>query len=151
MLDGPYFALLESLAQRLRGVEPAVLRQAQCLQIDGHRIDFSLERDRHDRAEDRIVLRCDVTHLSGAASEAVCRLLLRANNLWAGTRGATLALRGDDVVILSESARIGSLGAEQLATLVSGLFRQAERWAVELAAFSLPQPAAGPAHWHMRA
>ncbi len=128
----PYLILLDALAQHLRGVDSAAFAQAQCLVIDGKRLDFFLERDACDAAEDRLIVRCEVMRLPGAASEEVCRLLLQADNLWAGTRGATLGLHGDDVVIFSESARIASLEGEGLVTLVQGLRRQAEIWAAEL-------------------
>lgn len=128
----PYLILLDALAQHLRGVDSAAFVQAQCLVIDGKRLDFFLERDSCDAAEDRLIVRCEVMRLPGAASEEVCRLLLQADNLWAGTRGATLGLRGDDVVILSESARIASLEGAGLVALVQGLRRQAEIWAVKL-------------------
>lgn len=151
MPEEPYSVLLESLARRLRGVDPAALGHVQSLQIDGRCIDFSLQRDRYDRAEDRVVLRCDVAQLSGGGSESLCRTLLRANNLWAGTRGATLGLRGEDVVMLSESARIGSLSVERLAALVTGLRRQAEHWAGELAVLNVVAPAALAIPSHLRA
>ncbi|MET1115323.1 MAG: type III secretion system chaperone [Comamonas sp.] len=141
MLDDPYLALLDALARGLRGVEPALLVQAQCLQLDGRRVDFSLERDAHDGADDRIVLRCDVLRLPAPASEEVCRRLLRANNLWVGTHGATLALRGDDVVMLGVSARIASIDGAGFSRLLNGLHREAGRWAQRLAD---PQPLAIP-------
>lgn len=128
----PYLILLDALAQHLHGVDSAAFVQVQCLVIDGKRLDFFLERDSYDAAEDRLIVRCDVMRLPGAASEEVCRRLLQADNLWAGTRGATLGLRGDDVVILSESARIASLDGAGLVALVQGLPRQAETWAAEL-------------------
>ena len=128
----PYFALLDALARRLRGIDPAAFSQAQSLVIGGRRIDFSLEPDPHDEAESRLVLRSEVVNLSEPASEALCHQLLRANNLWAGTCGATLGLRGDNVVIASETARLGSLNPERLARLLSSLRDQAQAWAVEL-------------------
>lgn len=151
MLDDPYFALLEALAHGLRGVDPAEFVRAQSLEVRGRRIDLFLERDHQDRAEDRIVLRCDVSQLPADAPAALCRPLLRANNLMAGTRGATLGLRGDDVVMLSASARLGSLDAARLATLISGLLRQAERWAMEIARPEFSAPAAVPSFSYQRA
>jgi hypothetical protein len=128
----PYLILLDALAQHLRGVDSAAFVQAQCLVIDGKRLDFLLERDSFDAAEDRLIVRCEVRRLPEAASEAVCRLLLQADNLWAGTRGATLGLLGDDVVLLSESARIASFDGPGLAALVAGVHRQAAAWGGKL-------------------
>lgn len=132
MLDDPYLALLEALAHHLHGVEPALLVQAQCLQLNGRRVDFFVERDGSDSAEDRIVLRCDVLQLPATASEEICRQLLHANNLWGGTHGATLALRGADVVMLGISQRIASLDGAGLAHLLNGLHHEAGRWAEKL-------------------
>lgn len=130
MLDDPYSGLLAALARSLRGLDPTAFPDIQSLVVNGRRVDLFLEPDQLDRAEDQIVLRCDVLQLQAGASEAVCRLLLRANNLFAGTRGATLGLRGEDVVLVSTSARIRSMDAARLATAITGLLRQAERWAV---------------------
>lgn len=132
MSQKPYFALLDVLARRLRGIDPTAFGQAQSLVVAGRRVDFSLEPDPHDELENRLVLRCEVTHLPEPASEFICRLLLRANNLWAGTRGATLGLRGDRVVIASETARLGSLDPDRLARLLASLLDQTEAWAAEL-------------------
>lgn len=148
----PYLVLLVALTQHLRGLDPDAFVLAQSLVIAGRRMDFSLARDSHDAAEDRLIVRCDVLRLPVAASEAVCRLLLRADNLWAGTRGATLGLRGDDVVMLSESARIASLDGAGLAALVAGLRRQVETWAGRLARMTHPSPAFADAMpLHLRA
>lgn len=151
LLDEPYFRLLEALAQGVRGMDPAAFRRAQTLEVRGRRVDFFLERDLHDRAEDRIVLRCDVTHLPASASEPLCRLLLHANNLWSGTRGATLGLRGEEAVMLSVAARVGSLDAARLATAITGLLRQAERWTEEIARSALSAPDAPSHSLHLRA
>lgn len=127
-----YVGLLKALAQQLRGVDPVAFVEAQNLAVSGRRIEFSLERDAHDAAEDRLIVRCDVLRLPAPASESISRKLLRANNLWAGTRGATLGLRGDDEVILSVPARIGSFDGVRLAVMVAGLLGQADVWALEL-------------------
>ncbi|MCD2514219.1 type III secretion system chaperone [Comamonas endophytica] len=132
MPEDPYLILLDALARRLPGVEPARLVQAQCLQMNNRRIDFFVQRDASDRGEDRIVLRCDVVQLPAPASEEVCRQLLHANNLWAGTHGATLALRGDDTVMLGISARIASLDGAGLAHMLNSLYREAGRWVEKL-------------------
>lgn len=132
MPEDPYLILLDALAHRLPGVEPARLVQAQCLQMNGRRIDFFVQRDASDQREDRIVLRCDVVQLPAPASEEVCRQLLCANNLWAGTHGATLALRGDDTVMLGISARIASLDGAGLAQMLNRLYREAGRWVEKL-------------------
>lgn len=148
----PYLILLDALAQYLRGVDSAAFVQAQCLVIDGKRLDFYLKRDSFDAAEDRLIVRCEVMRLPGAASEEVCRLLLRADNLWAGTRGATLGLLGDDVVLLSESARIASLDGPGLVALVAGLRRQVEAWVDELDRATRLRPVlADVAPLHLRA
>ncbi|MDQ8031326.1 MAG: type III secretion system chaperone [Bordetella sp.] len=131
MPDEAYLALLDALARRLR-VDPAGLRQAQTLSIGGRRIDFSVARDADDAAEDRIVVRCGVTRLPAPAREDVCRLLLQANNLWAGTAGASLGLLGERDVIASEAVRLASVDADRLAALVTGLCAQAQAWEAEL-------------------
>ena len=151
LLDDPYFRLLEALAHGLRGVDPAAFMRAQSLEVRGRRVDLFLERAHHDRAEDRIVLRCEVMRLPAPASEALCRMLLRANHLWAGTRGTTLGLRGDDVVMLGVAARIRSLDTARLATVMTGLLRQAERWAGEIAHPALSAPDAPPLSLHLHA
>lgn len=151
MLDDPYFGLLEALARMLRGLDPAAFPDVQSLEIGGRRVHLFLEPDQHDRAEDRIVLRCEVVQLPAAASEAMCRLLLRANNLLTGTRGATLGLLGHDVVLLSVSARILSLDAARLATLITGLLRQAERWAARIIRAEAEPSAAEPLSSFLRA
>ncbi len=132
MSQQSYLALLDALARRSRGLDPRAFQEAQNLVVAGRRIDFSFEPNPLDETESRIVLRCEVAHLSEPASETLCRLLLRANNLWAGTRGATLGLRGDRVVIASEAARLASLDPERLASILAGLIEQANAWAAEL-------------------
>ena len=132
MSQQSYLALLDALAHRSRGLDPRAFREAQSLVVAGRRIDFSFEPNPLDEAESRIVLRCEIARLSEPASEALCRLLLRANNLWAGTRGATLGLRGDQVVIASEYARLASLNPERLAKIMAGLIEQVNAWATEL-------------------
>lgn len=132
MSQKPYLALLDALARRSRGLDPEAFQEAQSLVVGGRRIDFSCEANPLDETESRIVLRCEVAHLPEPASESLCRLLLRANNLWAGTRGATLGLRGDRIVIVSEAARLASLNPERLARILTGLHDQANAWAAEL-------------------
>lgn len=124
-----YRALLKATASYLPSEDISALQEAQSLYIGSRQIDFSFELNPLDETESRIVLRCYVAHLAEAASEEVCCLLLRANNLWAGTRGATLGLRGDRVVILSESARLASLDPAQLVGLARCLEIQASAWA----------------------
>ncbi|KKB64222.1 hypothetical protein WM40_06925 [Robbsia andropogonis] len=132
MVHTPYLALLEALAHHLPGIDPSSLVQAQSLTIDGRRIDFALEADPQNDTENRMVVRCEVVRLPAPASEAVCRLLLHANNLWAGTRGATLGLRGDRIVIASETARLASLDPDRVVAMLAGLREQAQAWAAEL-------------------
>ncbi len=132
MSQTPYFALLTALARRLGGIDPTAFNASQSLIVAGRRIDFTLEPDPYDDNENRLVLRCEVAKLPSPASEDVCRLMLRANNLWAGTLGATLGLRGDRCVLMSETARLNSLDADSLVNLISNLRDQAELWSREV-------------------
>lgn len=130
-MSQPYLSLLKSLADHLPGVDADDLLTVQCLRLGPSRIDFSFEPALLGESDARIVLRCNVAQLAEPASEQLCRSLLRANNLWAGTEGATLGLRGDRTIILSEAAYVLSTSPAQLSTRVKRLAYQASVWAEE--------------------
>ena len=106
MSQDRYLALLRAHARRRP--DHADAAQAQAVVIDGRRISLWFEPGPEAAPDDgQLLCRIDVARFPDGPSNAVCRLLLQANNLWAGTHGATLGLRGQDTVMLSAARRIG--------------------------------------------
>lgn len=140
MSQDRYLALLDAYARR-RPAHADVAR-TQVVVIGGRAISLWFRPARPNRHPDdgRLLCRADVARFPGGVPAAVCRLLLRADNLWAGTHGATLGLRGDDIVMLSAARRIGSLTAATLDAMLTSFYVDAQTWAVHLT-----RPAAAPA------
>lgn len=135
MSQDHYLALLNAYARRRPADQAAArLAQTQEVVINGRAISLWFEpAGPGAAAEDgRLLCRTDVARFPAGPSNAVCRLLLQANNLWAGTHGATLGLRGRDTVMLSAARRIGSLTAATLDALLASLYVDAQTWAAQL-------------------
>jgi len=132
MSQDRYLALLRAHARR--HPDHADVVQAQAVVLDGRRISLWFEPAGPDADPDdgQLLCRTDVARFPGGPSNAVCRLLLQANNLWAGTHGATLGLRGQDTVMLSAARRIGSLTPATLDALLASLQVDALTWAAQL-------------------
>lgn len=142
MRQDRYLALLNAYARR-RPAHADVARTQEVV-IDGRAISlWCAPAEAGADAEDALlVCRTDVARFPAGLPAAVCRLLLQANNLWAGTHGATLGLRGHDTVMLSAARRVGSLSAATLDTLLVELHIDACTWAAQLTRRAAP-PAAG--------
>ncbi|EGP46431.1 type III secretion system chaperone [Achromobacter insuavis] len=153
MSQDRYLALLDAYARR-RPAHADVAR-TQAVVIGGRAISLWFEPAGPDRPADdgRLLCRADVARFPAGVPLSVCRLLLRADNLWAGTHGATLGLRGHDTVMLSAARRIGSLTAATLDALLASLCVDAQTWAAQLTRPASPPPAtgAGAAMLHLRA
>lgn len=149
MSQDRYLALLNAYARR-RPAHADVARTQQIV-IDGHAI--SLWCAPADSADDALlVCRADVARFPAGLPNSVCRLLLQANNLWAGTHGATLGLRGHDTVMLSAARRVGSLTAATLDALLVELHVDARTWAAQLTRRATPSAAGAEAGMlHLRA
>ncbi|WP_343821514.1 type III secretion system chaperone [Castellaniella daejeonensis] len=102
-----------------------------------------LTRLRTAEGEDWIIACVDAGTVPATHTAAIHRLLLQANNLWAGTRGNTLGLYGDndDTVVLSRSLRAAEATPPALEKILRHLIddaRQWRTWLVHLADDTLP-------------
>lgn len=92
-----------------------------------------LTRLRTAEGEDWIMACVDVGPAPAAQAEEVHRLLMQANNLWAGTRGNTLGLYGDDdAIVLSRSLRTDEVSPQVLENTLRALVEDARRWRIWL-------------------
>ncbi|WP_343837301.1 type III secretion system chaperone [Castellaniella ginsengisoli] len=92
-----------------------------------------LTRLRTAEGEDWIIACVDVGVVPAEHAEVVHRLLLLANNLWAGTQGNTLGLYGDqDAIVLSRSVRAAEASPHMLRQVLRSLVEDARRWRVWL-------------------
>ncbi len=79
--------------------------------------------------EDWIVACIDVGPVPAEHATGIHRLLLKANNLWSGTRGNTLGLYGDDdTVVLSQSMRAAEASPHKLEKVLDDLVADARDW-----------------------
>ncbi|MGA0582711.1 MAG: CesT family type III secretion system chaperone [Castellaniella sp.] len=100
--------------------------------IDGS--PTGLTRIRTAEGEDWIIACVDVGTVSATHADALHRLFLQANHLWAGTHGNTLGLYGDDdAVVLSRSVRAAEVSPQALEKILCSLVADARRWLAHLA------------------
>lgn len=104
------------------------LAETGALQLGRRTIGLWLEPDEQAPDESQVICRCDVVQIDPTNRRSIYRALLEANCLWQGTEGATLALRDNEIVIISIAQRLGSLTAERLHELLESLARDANRW-----------------------
>ncbi|MGE8657680.1 MAG: type III secretion system chaperone [Achromobacter sp.] len=152
MSQDRYLALLNAYA-RHRPAHAEVARTQQVV-IDGRAVGLWCVPAAADAdpGDGLLVCRTDVARFAQGLPGAVCRLLLQANNLWAGTHGATLGLRGHDTVMLSAARRIGSLTPASLDALLAGLLVDAQTWTAQLTRRATPAAAGAEAGMlHLRA
>lgn len=129
--------LLDEFAQQTgNATDVSRLFDAGEVRIGQRTISIGCQVDDSSVGESMVVCRCDVVRFLSLQAEGTYRLLLEANYLWSGTHGATLGLRGRDMVIISIARRIGSLDATKLGSMVASLARDAELWS-----FALGRPA----------
>jgi hypothetical protein len=135
MSHDQYFSLLRDFdAQYPTGRARASLAETQEIVVAGRTARVWYQPDADNPDEGTLLCNIDVLRLSTPPNADFCRTLLEANNLWAGTRGTTLGLRGDDVVMLSAARRVASLTPHTLAALLHALGRDAQAWQAHLTA-----------------
>lgn len=149
-----YSELLTAYEQQVRpGASTFDLPRTEELVVNGRVVSFSFVPN-EGSPEDGMVIGCtDVARFTQSPSQDLCRLLLQANNLWAGTAGSTMGLRGNDTLMMSTARRIGSLDAATLDAMLNTLCADAEGWAGRLTAQpkSEPSPPDFQHVLHMRA
>jgi hypothetical protein len=101
MSHGQYFSLLRDFDARYPSSARAGLAKTQEIVVAGRTARVWHQADADLPDEGMLLCNIDVLHLSAPPDLELCRALLQANNLWAGTRGTTIGLRGNDVVMLS--------------------------------------------------
>lgn len=100
-----------------------------------------------DGADNRLLLSCGAGRLPAGCSTEVLRSLLRANFLWRGSAGATLALAPDgETLTLVRAIPVGGTQARELVSALDALLDAAERWAKAVAsgASAASGPLSGP-------
>lgn len=148
---------LESLAgfeRRLRSGEWSPdSPPTQEIVCGGRAVSVRFMPDKADLEEGKVICRTDIARVKQWPADALCRLLMQANNLWAGTSGSTLGLRDDDILMLSISRRLGSISVTTLDNMIRVLCSDAENWSGRLAAAPRkePEPAQFQYAMHMRA
>ncbi len=129
MYTDSFSALLTAYEQRLRPDASAYeLARTRELKLNDRLVSFEFVPDGNSPDDGMVICRSDVLQFTEPVSEIHCRLLLQANNMWAGTQGSTLGLRGRDVLVVSGGRRIGSLDADSLEALVNTLCKDAQVW-----------------------
>jgi hypothetical protein len=99
-----------------------------------------------DGSEKRLVASCAVARLPSGCSADTLRNLLRANFLWRGSAGATLALAPDgESLTLLRAIPLDGTQAREVLSALDALLDAAERWAkaVESGAVTASGPAGG--------
>lgn len=127
MSSDAYLALLRDFETRFIQNGPSVA-QTQEAKVGGFTVRFWFSTPEGEGEGGNVLCRVDVLRLAEAPSSDLCRLLLEANNLWAGTHGGTIGLRGENVVMLSASRPVASLSTERLAAMVNAMCRDARAW-----------------------
>lgn len=119
----------------------------------GRLVSLSVAPDRAHSQEGKVICRTDIARVKQWPADALCRLLMQANNLWAGTSGSTLGLRDDDVLMISISRRLGSISVTALESMIRVLCADAETWSNRLASSPKKEPESMRFHhaMHMRA
>jgi len=130
-----YSELLTAYEQHVSpGASTLDLARTEELIINGRAVSFSFIPNESSPEDSMVIARTDVARFTQSPSQDLCRLLLQANNLWAGTAGSTLGLRGNDTLTMSAARRIGSLDAATLDAMLNTLCDDAEGWAGRLTA-----------------
>jgi len=100
-----------------------------------------------DGSEKRLVASCAVGRLPAGCSADMLRNLLRANFLWRGSAGATLALAPDgESLTLLRAIPLDGTQAREVLSVLDALLDAAERWAKAVqggAAVTTSGPAGG--------
>lgn len=148
-----YSELLTAYEQHLGpGASALDLPRTEALVINGRAVSFSFVPNEGSSEDGMVIGRTDVARFTQSPSQDLCRLLLQANNLWAGTAGSTLGLRGHDTLMMSTARRIGSLDAATLDAMLNTLCADAGNWAGRLTAKPKSEPPPDLQHMlHMRA
>ena len=152
MSNSLYLNLLAAYEQHARpGVVSIDLPHTEELIIHGRAVSLSFKLHENSPEDGMVICRTDLARFNESPAEGLCRLLLQANNLWAGTGGSTLGMRGEDVLIMSQARRIGSLDITMFDALLGALCADADSWTARLTAkpqAELPRP---ESILHMRA
>ena len=120
-----YEELIKSLARHV-GVDADALAKTQEIVVDSLAIGMVFEGD--DDFGD-VVYFSDLGAPAGPRVPEVYKVLLQANNLWAGTGGATLGLQQDTGnIILAGRMDLDGLSAEGLAQLLDAFADTALFW-----------------------
>lgn len=134
MNKASYLALLTAYEQHIGESVPGPgLAQTEELIIDGRVVSLSFTPDDYSPENGIVICSVDVARITKWPADELCRLLLQANNLWAGTAGSTLGLRGDDILMMSLARRIGSLDVATFQAMLNILSSDADNWGSRLA------------------
>ncbi|MBH1965481.1 MAG: CesT family type III secretion system chaperone [Comamonadaceae bacterium] len=135
MSKSQYTDLLCAYEQKARpGVVSADLARTEELIVHGRSVSLSFSPEENYPEDGKVICSTDIAKFNQEPAADLCRLLLQANNLWAGTAGSTVGLRGNDMLLMSASRRIGSLDADNLDAFLSALCADADSWAARLTA-----------------
>lgn len=120
-----YNDLLRDFANHV-GVDPEVFGKTQEIVVDG--IAVGLDFEGTDDFAD-VLYFCNVGAPSDARQAEVYKVLLQANNLWAGTGGATIGVQQDTGnVVIAGRMDLEGLSPEGLAALVDAFVDTASFW-----------------------
>ncbi len=138
-----YLKLLDAFAQQhpSPGASVAGTRGAEEFVVHGRTVSLSFKADERFPEDGMVICRTDVARFKGdGPPHDLVRLLLQANNLWAGTAGSTFGLRGKDTLMMTCARRIGSLNVAALDGLLNLLCADAGNWAGKFAAAPKSEP-----------
>lgn len=136
-----YSELLTAYQQHMRpGAHGAVLAETEELVINGRTVSLSFMPHELIPEEGVVICRTDVARFTRWPADDLCRLLLQANNLWAGSKGSTLGLRGSDTLMMSAARRMGSLSVATFGAMLDTLCMDADDWAARLTAQPKNEP-----------
>ena len=143
-MGNAFTGLIEALSARLR--TPLEIRDDKKVHVDFDAVALLIER--LDDAE-QILLAAPVADVPDAGREALYRELLQGQYVFAGTRGATLALDKDErFVCLQMAPSLRTLTQENFPALVENFVNMAEHWrarCLEIAARGKGEDAAAAA------
>lgn len=139
--------LLAGFEQRLRSGEWSTdAPPTQELVLGGRVVSVSFAPDKTFVEEGKVICRTDIGRVNHWPADSLYRLLMQANNLWAGTSGSSIGLRDDDILMMSISRRLGSISVTTLDTMIRALCSDAEKWSNRLA--TAPRKEPEPMHFH---
>jgi len=148
MSHDQYFSLLRDFDAHYPPRARAGLAESQEIVVAGRAARVWHQADADIPDEGMLLCNIDVLRLPTPPDDDLCRTLLQANNLWAGTRGTTLGLRGEDMVMLSATRRVASLTPRLLAALLHVLGRDAQAWQAHITTMLRAQVSAPPPQHH---